>query len=52
METTKNQTVPKGKAGRPPQTAKPEVTVEIDGDYVVIRLPKKDLSRKLLAELI
>lgn len=48
----KQPTPPKGKAGRPPVVAKPEVIVEVEGDYVVIRLPKKDFSRKLLADLI
>lgn len=30
----------------------PDVVIEVEGDWVVIKVKKKDLSRKLLAELI
>ena len=49
----------KSKGGRPKgfsplsqPKAKPSIELTIEGDFVVIKLPKKDLSRKLLAELI
>lgn len=44
------------KPGRPvgyvPPKPKGEWAVSVEGDYVVIKVPKKDLGRKLLAELI
>jgi hypothetical protein len=46
----------KNKGGRPlgfsPKAKANSIRIEIQGDEVVIRLPKKDLSRKLLADLI
>lgn len=47
----------KGKGGRPKgysptKSSKPEVSLTVEGDYVIIKFPKKDLSRKLLADLI
>lgn len=50
----KKNDAPKPK-GRPPLTAGPkksEISIEVDGEYLVIRVPKKEVSRKLLAELI
>jgi hypothetical protein len=57
METQKPAEQPKKKGGRPlgyspTKTSKPEVSLSIEGEYVIIKLPKKDLSRKLLADLI
>jgi hypothetical protein len=45
------------KGGRPKgfSPAKAEakgIQVTIEGEYVVLKIPKKDLSRKLLADLI
>ncbi|HEY9661975.1 MAG TPA: hypothetical protein V6C65_26260 [Allocoleopsis sp.] len=44
------------KGGRPkgfsPKQETKGMRVSIEGDEVVIRIPKKDLSRKLLADLI
>jgi hypothetical protein len=51
---TEKPTAPKkGRpAGYSPKAAQGSITVTIEGDEVVIRIPKKDLSRKLLADLI
>lgn len=45
------------KKGRPAgyslvKAKQPDISISIEGDEVVIRVPKKDLSRKLLADLI
>ncbi|HEY9664456.1 MAG TPA: hypothetical protein V6C65_38920 [Allocoleopsis sp.] len=44
------------KGGRPkgfsPKTEAKGIQVIIEGEYVVLKIPKKDLSRKLLADLI
>lgn len=43
----------KPKMGRPPVSeAKKSIEVTVDGDYVVIKVPRKDLTKKLLAEFI
>lgn len=49
----KSTTEPK-KMGRPPasEATKKSMEVTIEGDYVVIKVPRKDLTKKLLAELI
>lgn len=39
------------KAGRPP-APKAGIELKVEGEFVVIRIPKKDVSRKLLAEFI
>lgn len=38
--------------GRPKLESKPQLDIKVDGEYVVIRIPRKDLTKKLLAELI
>ena len=44
---------PNSKLGRPPaQTKAPNIELSVEGDYLIIKVPKKDVSRKLLAELI
>ena len=49
----KTETKPKAKMGRPPAAeVKKTMEVTIDGDYVVIKIPRKDLTKRLLAELI
>ena len=52
MEQTQAQT-PKPK-GRPPatQTKAPSIELSVEGEFLIIKVPKKDVSRKLLAELI
>lgn len=58
MSHVKPQEQEKKKSGRPigysPAKTSPKIgmTATIEGDEVVIRLPKKDLSRKRLAEII
>jgi hypothetical protein len=55
MEKSKEKassTVAKPRMGRPPQTEKKGIEMSIEGDYVVIKVPRKDLTKKLLAELI
>ncbi len=43
----------KPKMGRPPMSdAKKSIEVTVEGDFVVIKVPRKDLTKKLLAELI
>jgi hypothetical protein len=53
MQTESNE---KKKGGRPkgfsPKTEAKGIQVTIEGEYVVLKIPKKDLSRKLLADLI
>lgn len=42
-------------AGRPAgfsPVKKPEVKIEVQGEYIVLHIPKKDLSRKLLQEFL
>ncbi len=53
MEQKQPQQQPKPK-GRPPaaQAKAPSIELSVEGDYLVIKVPKKDVSRKLLAELI
>lgn len=42
------------KMGRPPVGDSPKKSIEVtvEGDFVVIKVPRKDLTKKLLAELI
>jgi hypothetical protein len=53
---TEVKEVTKGKGGRPPgyspkQEAK-AVVVEEDGEYITIRIPKKQLSKLILKDLL
>jgi hypothetical protein len=56
MEQKPVETKEKKKGGRPmgysPKTETKGMKISVEGDEVVIRIPKKDLSRKLLADLI
>lgn len=41
------------KGGRPVgYSSKPQITIEVKGEQVVITIPKKDLTKKLLAEFL
>lgn len=47
----KNEVKAEVKKGRPPMAKKPEVRIEVQGEYTVLFIPTKDLTRKLLAPL-
>ncbi len=50
---TKTGQAMKPKMGRPPMSEpKKSIEVTVEGDFVVIKVPRKDLTKKLLAELI
>jgi hypothetical protein len=56
-EAPKPEHATKKKGGRPvgySPKAEPKagISVTVEGDEVIIRIPKKELSRKLLADLI
>ena len=53
VEKTKTEPVQK-KMGRPPQAEQQRKSMEvtIEDDYVVIKIPRKDLTKRLLAELL
>ena len=51
MEKKTEKPTPK-KMGRPIAAEKKSIEVSIEGDYVTIKIPRKDLTKKLLAELI
>lgn len=53
-KTIKPPLTTKPKMGRPPasEVQKKSIEIKIEGDFVVIKVPRKDLTKKLLAELI
>ncbi len=40
------------KLGRPKASETPKMEVVLDGEYVLVRIPRKDLTKKLLGELL
>ena len=59
MQESKTQTeTPKNKGGRPPKeislakATERSIVIEEDGDSVLIRIPKKNLAKLLLKDLI
>jgi hypothetical protein len=52
MEKKATPVTTKPKMGRPPQAEKKGIEMSIDGDYVVIKIPRKDLTKKLLSDIL
>ena len=53
-QTQQTQPKPKNKGGRPPASEAQKKTIElsVEGEYVVIKVPRKDLTKRLLAEIL
>lgn len=42
----------KPRMGRPPQAEKKGIEMPIEGDYVVINIPGKDLRKRFLSDIL
>lgn len=50
-EQKAKSTEAKKKTGRPAKAEKHGVEVAIEGDYVIVRIPRKELGKRLFSEL-
>ncbi|RYZ82619.1 MAG: hypothetical protein EOP04_21695 [Proteobacteria bacterium] len=56
-EAMKERTAPrfeelKKKMGRPSQAEKKGIEMSIEGEFVVIKVPRKDLTKRLLSDIL